>query len=212
MNVFVTGTDTDIGKTFICAQIMNAWASRNPAYYKPIQTGCTSPQAAEDVLRIQDLTDHRFDNQVFCGICLKAPLSPYQAANHEQITLDPKALLHEIANQVALHDNLIVEGAGGLMVPITSDYFMIDLIEQSSLPVVLVTRPQLGTLNHTLLSLAALKSRNIKVLGFVMNQFPTQPSLAEQESITMIETLSTVSCLGIVPINASNRHLATFLT
>ena len=198
MRIFVTGTDTGIGKTHISAYYLNLWADQTPAYYKPLQTGSPSFEAAEDVLAVQALTHHRFDNNISCGVCLKSPLSPYQAALAENITLHPEQILADLRAKVALHETLVVEGAGGVLVPITKDYFMLDLMQQSGLPVVLVTRPQLGTLNHTLLSLQALQSRGIPILGFVMNQFPKTPNQAEAESITMIETLSGVKCIAIV--------------
>jgi dethiobiotin synthase len=212
MKIFITGIDTGVGKTFISAQIMNAWSNKNPAYYKPIQTGSPSPAEAEDVLAVQALTHHAFDAKVSCGVCLKAPLSPYQAAKAENLSLAPELILQDLSAQIQQHSTLIVEGTGGLMVPITPQYFMLDLIQDSHLSVVLVTHPRLGTLNHTLLSLHALKEQNIPILGFVMNQFPIEPSLAEQESISILESLGHIRCLGVVPINASNRHLATFLT
>ncbi len=202
MRIFVTGTDTGVGKTFVCAHYMNQWGSEHPAYYKPLQTGSPSIAEAEDVLAIKRLTHHAFDNEVNGGLCLKAPLSPYQAALAENLSLNPTQILDDLNKQIAMHETLVVEGAGGLLVPITQDYFMLDLIEQSGLPVVLVTRPQLGTLNHTLLSLRALQSREVPILGFIMNQFPATPNQAEADSVAMIESLSGVKCLEVIPSNS----------
>lgn len=200
MRIFIAGTDTGVGKTFISAQIMKSWAEKKPAYYKPIQTGSPSISEAEDLLAIQTLTQHSFDSSLFCGLCLSAPMSPLQAARHVGITIDPSSILLSLKNLVDRFEHLVVEGSGGLMVPITENFFMIDLIEQSALPTILVTRPTLGTINHTLLSLDALKARHIPILGFIMNQFPVNPTLAETESVAMIETLGNVPCLDVVTL------------
>lgn len=202
MRIFVTGTDTGVGKTFVCAHYMNQWASEHPFYYKPLQTGSPSMAHAEDILAINQLTHHAFDNDVRCGFCLKAPLSPYQAARAENLTLNPAQILADLQAQIDAHETLVVEGAGGLLVPITPDYFMLDLISQSGLPVVLVTRPQLGTVNHSLLSLRALQSRGVPILGFIMNQFPVIPTQAEAESLEMIEALSGVKCIEVILSNS----------
>ena len=198
MKVFVTGIDTGIGKTHVCAHYLNQWASQRPAYYKPIQTGSPSREQAEDVLTVQSLTGRQGDPTISCGLCLKAPLSPYQASKLDAQILMPETILADLHRVIAKHDWLVVEGAGGVLVPITQTFFMIDLIEASGLPVIVVTHPRLGTLNHTLLTLSALQQRHIPIQGFVMNPFPASPSLADADIITMIETLSGVSCLFVL--------------
>jgi dethiobiotin synthetase len=154
MQVFVTGTDTNIGKTLV-----STWLCLHTGYdyFKPIQTGSCDPTDSEFVSDI-------IDSKVFPEhICLKAPLSPHAAARLENktITLDTIKL--------PLSNHLIVEGAGGLMVPINDQFFMIDLIQQLSIPVILVASSRLGTINHTLLSLEALRHRSIDVLGVIFS-------------------------------------------
>ena len=155
--VFVTGTDTGVGKTLVAALLARAWRA---TYWKPLQTG---------------LRDEPGDTETVRGLAavatlsplheLQAPLSPEAAAGCEGVALDLRAARLPDAGAAPL----VVEGAGGLMVPIAEGEMMIDLIQRLGLPVVLVARGTLGTINHTLLSLEALRRRGIPVTGVVLN-------------------------------------------
>ncbi|MBA5726274.1 dethiobiotin synthase [Bombella favorum] len=158
--VFITGTDTGIGKTLTSAILTKAWQG---IYWKPFQTGLA--EEAGDTPTIQHLTGLSADHILPPTYALQAPLSPAAASALEGITLEPEHL----TLPPTTHSPLIVEGAGGLMVPLTDNMLMIDLIARLGLPVILVTRSGLGTLNHTLLSLEALYQRGIPVLGFITN-------------------------------------------
>lgn len=158
--VFITGTDTGIGKTLTSAILTKAW---HGTYWKPFQTGLA--EEAGDTPTVQHLTGLPADHILPPTYALQAPLSPAAASVLEGVTLEPEHLTLPHAP----HLPLIVEGAGGLMVPLTDHMLMIDLIAQLGLPVILVTRSRLGTLNHTLLSLEALYRRGIPVLGFITN-------------------------------------------
>ncbi|MXV36776.1 MULTISPECIES: dethiobiotin synthase [unclassified Saccharibacter] len=157
--VFVTGTDTGIGKTLASALLTHAWGA---TYWKPLQTGLA--EEAGDTATVRHLASLPPQRIIPPAYALQAPLAPEAAARQEGITLAPETLT--LPN---IEAPLVVEGAGGLMVPITSSMMMIDLIAQLGLPVVLVTRSGLGTLNHSLLSLEALYRRSIPVLGFISN-------------------------------------------
>lgn len=157
--VFVTGTDTEIGKTLVSAILTKAW---NATYWKPLQTGLADE--AGDTPTVRTLAGLRPDRIISPAYGLKAPLAPLAAANLEDVTINPGRLVLP-----AVQFPLVVEGAGGLMVPIREDMLMIDLVQQMALPVVLVARSELGTINHTLLSLEALRKRGIPVLGVVLS-------------------------------------------
>ena len=157
--VFVTGTDTEIGKTLVSAILTKAW---NATYWKPLQTGLADETGDTPTVRtLAGLTPDRIISPAYG---LKAPLAPLAAASLEGMTINPGRLVLP-----AVLSPLVVEGAGGLMVPIREDMLMIDLVQQMDLPVVLVARSGLGTINHTLLSLEALRKRGIPVLGVVLS-------------------------------------------
>lgn len=161
---FVTGTDTDVGKTVICSWLMLALDGE---YWKPVQAGLDGEIDEATVRRLTDLPGERFHESAYR---LKAALSPHEAARREGIAID--------MNRMALprhRRTLIVEGAGGLLVPLNGDSFVADLIVKLGLPVILVARSQIGTINHTLLSLEALRARQIEIAGVVING-PANPA------------------------------------
>ena len=154
MKIFITGTDTNVGKTLISSWI----ALHNGfSYFKPIQTGTKDGSDSLEVHKLSKTKIHP-ENYVY-----KEPLSPHLAANVENDMIDIEKIVLPPSR------NLIIEGAGGVLVPINDTYLMVDLIEKLGAPVILVARTTLGTINHTLLSLEALRSRNIPVLGVIMN-------------------------------------------
>ena len=157
--VFVTGTDTGVGKTLTAAVLARAWQAD---YWKPCQTGLgVEAGDTETVAKLAQMSDERLHRPAYA---LQAPLSPWDAARIEGIKIDMARF-----TLPRTEAPLVVEGAGGVFVPITDTAMMIDLIGDLSLAVVLVARSGLGTINHTLLSLAALRSRGIPIVGVVMS-------------------------------------------
>jgi len=157
--VFVTGTDTGIGKTLVSAILARAWGAD---YWKPVQTGLAEETGdTETVAALAELPPERVHLPAYE---LQAPLSPWAAASLENAAVDAASIAPP-----ATRAPLVVEGAGGLYVPIDERHMMIDLIDRLGLPVVLAARSGLGTINHTLLSLEALRRRAIPVLGVVMS-------------------------------------------
>ena len=159
----VVGTDTDIGKTVISALVVEGL---NAHYWKPVQ--CGDLEIGGDTGRVAKLcglsAEERKQRLLAEAYRLKAPASPNQAAREEGFAVDPAQL-----NLPPVDGPLVVETAGGLLVPLRDDYLQIQQIQQWQLPVLLVARSGLGTLNHTLLSLEALESRQIPVLGLILN-------------------------------------------
>jgi dethiobiotin synthetase len=154
MKFFVTGTDTNVGKTVVSAILCN---SLKASYFKPIQSGICEGLDSDI---IKKFTSSKIIPEIYK---LTQPLSPHLAAKYDNINID----IDEI--QLPKDDNLIIEGAGGLMVPINQKYMMIDLIKKLNIPVILVARTALGTINHTLMSVEMLKNYNIKIHGIVLN-------------------------------------------
>lgn len=152
---FVTGTDTGVGKTYVAALLA---AGLGCAYWKPVQSGTDTD--TDWVRRTAGLPADRLLPEAYR---LREPLSPHEAARREGVAIEMARL--------ALPDRerLVVEGAGGVMVPLNREYLMIDLIVALALPVVVVARSELGTINHTLLTLAQLRRNDCPLLGVVVN-------------------------------------------
>ncbi len=157
--VFVTGTDTDVGKTVTCACLVRAW---DAAYWKPVQTGLASD--AGDTATVSRLAELPPDCVYAPAFTFQAPLSPHAAAAAEGASI-----AFETIAPPAVSRPLVVEGAGGLMVPLDGSHLMIDLVARLGLPAILVARSTLGTINHTLLSLEALRARGLAVAGVILN-------------------------------------------
>jgi dethiobiotin synthetase len=154
MKFFVTGTDTNVGKTIVSTILCN---SLKASYFKPIQSGI-SEGIDSDI--IKKFTSSKIIPETYKLI---QPLSPHLAAKHDNIDIDIDKI------DLPKEEKLIVEGAGGLMVPINQKYMMIDLIKKLNIPVILVARTTLGTINHTLMSVKILRNYNIRIHGIVLN-------------------------------------------
>jgi dethiobiotin synthase len=158
MRYFVTGTDTDVGKTIACAWLALHLEAH---YWKPIQSGLEGETDEAVVRRLTGMADDRF---VPSAYALPEPLSPHESARRAGVRIDfDRMPLPKTTGP------LIVEGAGGLLVPLNEDALIIDLIGRLGLPVILVTRTTLGTINHTLLSLEAIRARGLPLAGIVLN-------------------------------------------
>lgn len=155
--IVITGTDTDIGKTVFAAALCEALGG---SYWKPVQAGTQGGTDRETVRRLTGLGEERLPAERYV---LGQPLSPHRAAELDGITIDFEALTPLPASPGP--GPLIIEGAGGLMVPLTREHLVIDLIGRWQAPVVLCARTALGTINHSLLSIEALKRRAIPILG-----------------------------------------------
>jgi len=188
--IFITGTDTGVGKTLVAAILMAGM--ENAYYWKPIQSG--PPRDTRTVRELTGLAADRFLPETYR---LNHPLSPHAAARRDgiRIRLDDFQLPKKAGG-------LVVEGAGGIMVPINENHLMLDLVKKLALPVILVARSTLGTINHTLLSLDLLNRHGIEVVGVVMNG-PRDPSNKDA-----IETYGqTRVILEIEPLQRINRDV-----
>lgn len=178
--IFVTGTDTEIGKTVVSSILVKGM---NASYWKIIQTGEDSDKSF--VKQVTKMPDEKFIQEAYK---LKLPLSPYAAATYENIFIDINKI-KEIFDLVK-DPCLVAEGAGGVMVPVTKDFFMSDLISVLGLSAVVVARSGLGTINHTLLTIEHLKSKNIDVACIVLNGEINQSNKDIIEEISGIKTVS----------------------
>lgn len=190
--LIITGTDTDIGKTIFSAALMLGLetARQNPYYWKPLQSGITDGVDTKTVQDITRLPDERFFSERYI---FSEPLSPHRAAELDDVTVDMDDL-RDISKIPKCDGTLIIEGAGGLMVPITRENLLINLFKEWQIPLVLCARTGLGTINHTLLSLEAIWERGIPLKGIV---FIGEENL---DNIRTIAEFSKVKILGHMPI------------
>ncbi len=181
---FVTGTDTGVGKTVLSALLC---AALDAFYWKPIQTGTCEGTDRETVQRLALLDEHRSLPESYC---FDPPVSPHLAASQAGRQIDlSKILLPEISPT----DALVVEGAGGVMVPINETEFMIDLIQHLRLPVLIASRSTLGTINHTLLTVAALRQVSLAIAGVVMIGHENA------DNFRAIEKYGSIPVVGVIP-------------
>src|ERR1700722_6141387 len=180
--IVVTGTDTDVGKTVFCAGLMRFF---DGMYWKPVQAGLTGGSDSDVVRHLSQMPAERILPEAWR---LRKPAYPHWAAEIDGVEIDPKELELPVVRRP-----LIVEGAGGLMVPLTRDVLQIDVFARWGIPVLLCARTQLGTINHTLLSIAALRRRAIPLLGVVLIG-GMQP-----ETVRAISMLGDVRVLGGLP-------------
>lgn len=189
---WVVGTDTDVGKTFITTILMRYLQKQGLKVtpYKPVQTGeieRNGHRYYHDTSSFLDYSLHPLAIQSINTYSFPVPASPHYAAELAGERIKEDKILNEIHQLQKEYDTVICEGAGGLYVPLHSDtsVTLLDVIQKSKLPVILVAHSKLGTINHTMLSVNALKEREIDLLGIVFNQFGR--SALEEDNIATLE-------------------------
>jgi len=192
VNLFLTGTDTNVGKTVVSAALMLRYRDEAPLrYWKPIQTGIERDDDSAEVTR---LAQCRQDEVFNCGVRLPRPVSPHLAARLSGTRITVRALEEQLreANQTMrpATPRWIVEGAGGVLVPINERETMADLILALHIPVLVVARATVGTINHTLLTIEALRRRMMRVAGVVMVGAPDDENLAAIEKYGAAEVIA----------------------
>jgi dethiobiotin synthetase len=203
--LFVTGTDTGVGKTYVSAGIAKALTCRgvDVGVMKPAETGCRMRAGRlmpRDALQLIKSANVKDPLSLVNPYRFRRPLAPAVAAEMEKKIIDPSKIINTFQRLSARHDFMIVEGAGGIMVPLSGAYTYLDLAKKLGLPVLIVARPGLGTINHTMLTITALRERAIEIAGIVMNYYLDQrPGTAEKTSPAMIEKMSNVRIMGTIP-------------
>lgn len=198
--VFITGTDTGVGKTAVTAALAAFLWEKGlvTGVIKPFQTGT----------ELEGLSDAEFIYKFLGRDCvlsevspcrLRAPLSPYRAAAIEGIDIPLEDIVEHTRDYISRNEVTLVEGAGGLCVPVTRSYMMADLAVDLDAPMIIVTRPGLGTLNHTVLSLEYARQRGARVLGVVINGFPEPADLASATNPAVLRDVFSVDILGVIP-------------
>jgi dethiobiotin synthetase len=211
---FITGTDTGVGKTMITAMLAAMFKKRYGAVgvYKPVESGGRIEQGKPVSLDMEFVKEKaRLDQDLaeMNTYCFSEPVSPHLAArlNKQEIEID-KILAHFCKLQEK-YPWILVEGAGGICVPLTeSGVLMADLIGQLGLPVIVVTRPNLGTINHTLLTVKYAQSQGLTVAGIIINYtHDIYRTVVEETNPDYLHRLTGIPLLGVVPYQGDAREL-----
>jgi dethiobiotin synthetase len=174
--MFITGTDTNVGKTCVAAAIAQSLAERGlrVGVYKPAASGSERNDdvvlVSDDALRLWNAAGRPGELERVCPQCFAAPLAPHLAARAEGKELDPALLRHGLDYWLARSDAVLVEGAGGLMSPLGDEEYIADLAADLDLPLVIVAPNELGVINQTLQTLIVAQTRRLAVAGIVLNR------------------------------------------
>jgi dethiobiotin synthetase len=203
--IVVTGTDTSVGKTLVAGAIGH-WFHRRGyrvSVLKPVATGCVRRReglVSEDAEFLAHCADARFSLDVICPQRYAEPLAPAVAAQRAGQPLDWEAIQRSIDAMSADSDVMIIEGVGGLMVPMDAKHTFRDVAIWLRRPTLVVARPALGTINHTLLTVDALRGAKVPVAGVVINRYPAESAgVADETNPRAIERWGKVPVLCIVP-------------
>jgi dethiobiotin synthetase len=202
--LFVTGTDTGVGKTFFACGL--AELLRESGYkvgvMKPAETGCDQDDGKlvpQDALALKAASGCELPLEKICAYQFREPLAPSVAAERVGVSIDIDRLMRVFGETSAAHDITIIEGAGGLMVPLLPSYTYADFAKVLKLPLIVVAANQLGMINHLLLTLEHASCKGLSVLGYVLNRVSNESSLAADNNREALAGLTGVPCLGELP-------------
>lgn len=199
--IFITGTDTDVGKTFVASGLAACMKEDgiDIGVMKPVATGSRSD--ADLLIKASNVKDAIDDMN---PIYLSVAASPLAASRLLGEGIDISKIKRSFERLMSKHEYMIVEGIGGIMVPITQSYLVIDMIRELELPVLIVCRGALGTINHTLLTIHACKTNSIKISGIIANNISNR---MESKSIDIIKELTDLPLFGKIPNTIINEYI-----
>ncbi len=214
-SIFITGTDTDVGKTSFAVALLNNLNAQGYKTFgiKPIASGCTTEQGIlvnSDALALQAAASIKREYQTVNPIAFEPPLAPNIAAQHADIPLTKQILAEKIRNSIQLEaDFNIIEGAGGWSVPLNAHELVSDAISLLKLPVILVVGIKLGCLNHAISTAELIQTQNIRLIGWVANCIDADMP-ANNENIQTLSHWLESPCLASIPYNADpQQHIDT---
>lgn len=203
--LFITGTDTGVGKTVVTAALAIVLRRRgvNVGVMKPVATGCVRRReglVSEDAEFLAEAADAPEPLHEICPLRLAEPLAPTVAAARAGLTLDLALVMEAWRRLRAAHDVMLVEGIGGLLCPVTPKASAADLAKWLGLPVLIVARAALGTINHVALTVEAARARKIEIAGIVLNRYDRDSEdVAQMTNPDEIQRVTDVPVLGLVP-------------
>ena len=202
---FITGTDTGVGKTLVAGGLAALYkkSGLNVGVMKPIATVCgriNNHLVSDDAVFLKSLAEADDDYELINPVSLEQPLAPSVAArlSNTRIDMDKIHAAFEMLNE--RHDFLIVEGIGGLLVPLDEYYFVVDMASEMELPLIVVSRPSLGTINHTLLTVSYAREHGLDVRGIIINDSAgTCDNMVMNTNIDEIKRLTELPVVGVIP-------------
>jgi dethiobiotin synthetase len=203
--IFITGTDTGVGKTYVAVGLIRAVKEKGLSVcpLKPVETGCrvkNGDLVPQDTLRLVRASGIKEPMGLVNPFRMRSPLAPSVASEVEGVAINKKRIISAYTRMRGKYDLTVVEGAGGIMVPVSGKYLFLDLIRDLNIPLIIVARPGLGTINHTLLTIASAMNEKLNVLGVVINYaVKKRKGLPEKTNPAVIEKLGGVPLLGTVP-------------
>lgn len=210
--IFITGTDTGVGKTIVAAAIARHLLSKGlkVGVMKPVETGVEQVEKlGQDGMLLRWAASAEDPDNLISPYRLSLPASPHQAAQKEQVKIDSDVILDAFWKLRAQKDILLVEGAGGLMVPLRGGLLMADLVKAMEIPCLVVTHPKLGTINHTLLTTFAARTLNLDLCGLIINSMPEAPDEISSQAPHLLASLASCDLLGVLPLLPSGNQQET---
>ena len=211
---FVSGIDTDCGKTIATGLLARHFLHKGKKIItqKLIQTGCTG--IAEDIITHREIMGvdllEEDKNHLTCPYVLGKPSSPHLAAEAENIDIDMQKIIHATHQLQQVYDLILLEGAGGLYVPIKRNLLIIDFIKQMNYPLILVSSAKVGSINHTMMSLELCKRNHITVSALIYNHFPSDDNMIIQDSKKIFETYLEANFPGVPIFDIPNSKSMIF--
>jgi dethiobiotin synthetase len=199
--LFVTATDTGVGKTVVTAGLALALAGRgiDVAVAKPLQSGNLAADPEGDAMRLKRLAGLEDEVEEMVAYAFPEPLAPLVAARHAGVEVSPEAVVEHVRALAARHELILVEGAGGLAAPLAEAWTVAELALELELPLLVVARPGLGTVNHTVLTVSAARSAGLAVAGVVLNGAGPETDRSVETNAELIESFARVPVLGVTP-------------
>ena len=200
---FITGTDTGVGKTSIMAGLAGSMRKIgvDVGVMKPIATGYPNKIGfkSPDVAKLVEAASITDPENLINPVFLPLPASPYDATKLLGSSVDMTLIFEQFKKLLSIHEILLVEGIGGIMTPITKNFFVADMIKGMGIETIIVTRATIGTLNHTVMTCKMCKDYGIKIRGLVINNFDEKGTPAEKNAPKTLYEITNIPILGTVP-------------
>lgn len=209
-SLFITATDTGVGKTLVSGLLFNYLSDHSikVGYQKWISTGdAENPADLAETYSIAGCSLDGNDLDLLVPYRFSFPASPHLAGEIDGVDVDPEKILSVYSKICKYHEAIIVEGVGGLMVPLRRDLLLADLLSRLKIPTVIVSRSGLGTLNHTLLTLEALRTREIPVAGVIFTDSNDENETITTDNLRTISEMGQVDVLGRLPFRRDHKDL-----
>ena len=204
---FITGTDTGVGKTLVAGGLTALYKNKglNVGVMKPVATGCkrvNNRLVSDDAVFLKLSAEADDEYELINPVSLEQPLAPTVAARLSNTKIDTDKINTAYDTLCERHEYMIVEGIGGLLVPINEYYFVVDMAEEMELPLIVVCRPTLGTINHTLLTVSYARQHGLDVKGIIINEsIENCDTIVKDTNTDEIKRLTGLPILGIIPFD-----------